>query len=194
MKYLSAEFTSLKACSVWLFSWPAPLRGLTEYKSVEWTLQTVVWKFLFVVSLDSVVYWYITTIFYHCHQVVCWTFKKYHVWMRGTASKDIQNLCKKMEHNFIHHTIKYFELSLQTVACLPSISVFNQNNTANCSKTGARTPAVLWTVLPVCQGMFIWLQLLPCELSGSHLDISWSILARYNNMNRICGNKCKHAK
>jgi len=44
-------------------------------------------------------------------------------------------------NNFIHHTIKCLDLSLQAVACLPS--VFNQNNNAICPKTGARMPAVL---------------------------------------------------
>jgi hypothetical protein len=76
--------------------------------------------------------------------------------MRDCIQRHSESMNKK-QHNFIHHTVKYGELSLHTVAYLPSISVFNQNNTANCSKTGARTPAVLWTVLPICQDMFIWL-------------------------------------
>jgi hypothetical protein len=148
-----------------------------------------VWKLLFVASLDSVVYWYILLLFFIT--VIKW-------FVGHLKNDDImciqrytESMNKKTEHNFIHHTIKYFELSLQADACLPSISVFNQNNTATCSKTAARTPAVLWTVLPLCQDTFIWLQLLSCELSGSHLDISWSTLARYSDVNRICGNKCK---
>ena len=104
--------------------------------------------------------------FYHYHQVVCWTFKKWrhHVWMRDCIQRNSESMNKK-QNNFIHHTIKYLELPLQAAACLPSISVFNQNNNASCSKTGARTPAVLWTALPVCQDMFICLQLLSCEFT-----------------------------
>jgi len=140
--------------------------------------------------------------------------------MRDCIQRHSESMNKK-QNNFIHHTIEYLELPLRAAACLPSINVFNQNNTVGCSKTGARTPAVLWTVLPICQDMFVCLQLLSCDLSGSHVDtrwfkydrdwcglfthksvlvifeppcISWSTLASYNDLNRICGNKCKHAK
>jgi hypothetical protein len=64
------------------------------------------------------------------------------VWMRDCIQGHSESMNKK-QYNFIHHTIKYLELALQAAACLPSINVFNQNNTASCSTTGARMPAVL---------------------------------------------------